>query len=96
MCTKKVIVNEQKGKRNMSGQKPDFIEKGKKVLYENTERIVEDYHFSCPCAIGQTNHHPSDDLLMVKFKGEKDFTPYDYKKFDAFTKSKRPKTERKN
>ena len=64
----------------MSGKVPDFIKKGENVSYEGQPVKVIDYHFTCPCAIGQTNHHPSEDLLMVELEGIGP-TPYSYKTF---------------
>jgi hypothetical protein len=65
----------------MSGFIPSFIEKGKEVLYEEMPRKVIDYYFSCPCAIGDTHHHPSEDLLMVNLEdiGEKPYSSETFK-----------------
>ena len=53
----------------MSGQVPDFVKKGKLVQYKLGVTKIKGYHFSCPCAVGDRNHHPDDDLLMVELLG---------------------------
>ena len=52
---------------------PDFLFKAEKdgteVLYKDKPvRILGHYH-TCPCAIGMTDHHPSDDILMIELDG---------------------------
>lgn len=53
----------------MHGEVPGWIKKGRTVLYKKRRVIVTDYYFTCPCAIGDKDHHESDDLLMLKLKG---------------------------
>ncbi len=69
----------------MHGYVPKHIKKGGKVIYQEKEVIVKSWYFTCPCAIGNTNHHPSDDLLMLRIKDigdvpEKDVKPVEKKK----------------
>jgi|GEM_PF-4287322 len=64
----------------MSGLVPDFIKKEKNVLYEGKLVKVLDWHFTCPCAIGNTNHHPTDDLLMVHLEGV-GYKPFSWETF---------------
>jgi hypothetical protein len=52
----------------MSGHVPDYISKGVMVLYKGKEVTVIDWYFTCPYVIGIKQHHPNDDVLMLKLK----------------------------
>lgn len=52
----------------MHGVIPPYIKKGGEVIYQGKKVVVNSWYFTCPCAIGITNHHPSDDLLMLRIK----------------------------
>lgn len=65
-------------------QVPDFIsdseKNGTEILYKNKPIKVLSHYFTCPCAIGDTHHHPEADLLMVILDeiGEKPFSWDDF------------------
>ncbi|MFA6524021.1 MAG: HD domain-containing protein [Candidatus Paceibacterota bacterium] len=52
----------------MSINVPESIWKKRNILYKGKFTKVLDHSISCPCAIGQTHHHPSEDLLMVELE----------------------------
>jgi hypothetical protein len=45
------------------------LKKGDRVLYEGKEYHVFDVVITCPCAMGDTQHHPSIDLVLVDLGG---------------------------
>jgi hypothetical protein len=53
----------------MSGEVPEIIRKGKFVSYKGKNVKVLDYHFSCPCVVGITDHHPTADWPVITLEG---------------------------